>query len=335
MRVLVTGASGFLGGALTQALAQRGEDVRILARRTSDLCHLENLPIDIAYSDLDDKASLTLAVQGVRVVYHCAGLATDWAPWEAFYQTNVGGVQNLLGAIEEVGGVQRFLHISTSDVYGYPREACDESHPITNVGLPYNRSKCLGEQAVWNWYRKTGIPTTVIRPVSIYGPRSKDFVTEIADLLLKKQMVLIDGGECPAGLLYVDNAVEGIIQAAESPQTVGQAYNLRDETNETWGEYIEALARGLGTDAPWIKLPGMLALGLAAISEAVYSVLHVRSRPLLTRHAVYILIRDQGYLIGKAQRYFGFRSIVTFAEGVERSLAWFRSEAGRSAVPGD
>jgi len=154
-------------------------------------------------------------------------------------------------------------------------------------------------------------------------------------LLLKKQMVLIDDGECPAGLLYVDNAVEGIIQAAESPQTVGQAYNLRDETNETWGEYVEALAWGLGTDPPWIKLPGTLALGLAAISEAVYSVLRVRSRPLLTRHAVYILIRDQGYLIGKAQRDFGFRSIVTFAEGVERSLAWFRSEAGRAAAPGD
>jgi len=335
MTALVTGASGFLGGALTQALVQRGEDVRILARKTSDLSSLENLPIDITYGDLEDQASLSSAVEGVRVVYHCAGLATDWAPWEAFYRTNVLGVQNLLAAVEEAGEVQRFLHISTSDVYGYPREACDETHPITDVGLPYNRSKCLGEQAVWDWYKKTGIPTSVIRPVSVYGPRSKDFVTEIADLLLKRQMVLIDGGECPAGLLYVDNAAEGIIQATESPHAVGQAYNLRDETNETWDEYIAALARGLGTDVPWIKLSGTLALGLAAISEAVYSVLHIQSRPLLTRHAVYVLIRNQGYLIGKAQRDFSFRSRVTFAEGVERSLAWFRSEAGMMAVPGD
>ncbi len=335
MTVLVTGASGFLGGALTTALVRKGEEVRILARKTSDLSYLANLPLDVAYGDLADRASMIPALEGIRVVYHCAGLATDWAPWKAFYQANVVGVQNVLGAIEEVGGMQRFLHISTSDVYGYPREACDEAHPITDVGLPYNRSKCLGEEAVWEWYRRTGIPTTIIRPVSIYGPRSKDFVAEIADLLLKRQMVLIDGGECPAGLLYVDNAAEGIIQAAESPRAVGQAYNLRDETNETWGLYVHALARGLGTSPPWIKLPGALALGLAAVSEAVYHALRIRSRPLLTRHAVYFLIRDQGYLIGKAQRDFGFRSRVTFTEGVELSLAWFQSEAGRAAAPRD
>jgi nucleoside-diphosphate-sugar epimerase len=327
MTVLVTGASGFLGGALTRALVEKGEDVRILVRTTSDLRHLADLPIDLALGDLEDQASLRRAVHGVRIVYHCAGLATDWAPWESFYRANVTGVRNLLEAVQDVSKLERFLHISTSDVYGYPRQACDESHPITPINLPYARSKSLGETAVWEWESNTGLPVTVIRPVSIYGPRSKDFVTEIATLMLKRQMVLLDGGDCRAGLLYVDNAADGIIQAAESPHTVGEAYNLRDETDETWGHYTKALAEGLGTGLPWIRLSGRVALGLAAASEAVYRVLRVKSRPLLTRHAVYVFIRDQGYSIEKAQRDFGFRSRVSFREGVRRSLDWFLSES--------
>ena len=328
MTVLVTGASGFLGGALTRALVEEGEDVRVLARTTSDLRHLADLPIDVARGDLEDRASLGRAVDGARIVYHCAGLATDWAPWESFYRTNVTGVRNLLEAVQDVGELERFLHISTSDVYGYPRQACHESHPITPINLPYARSKSLGEMAVWEWQSSTGLPVTVIRPVSIYGPRSKDFVTEVAQLLLKRQMVLLDGGDCRAGLLYVDNAAEGIIQAAESPHTVGEAYNLRDDTDETWGRYTEALAEGLGAGLPWIRLSGRVALGLAAASEAVYRTLGIKSRPLLTRHAVYVFIRDQGYSIEKAQRDFGFRSRVSFSEGVKRSVEWFMSELG-------
>ena len=109
---------------------------------------------------------------------------------------------------------------------------------------------------------------------------------------------------------------------------MGEAYNLRDATDETWGRYTAALAEGLGAGLPWIRLSGRVALGLAAASEAVYRTLGIKSRPLLTRHAVYVFIRDQGYSIEKAQRDFGFRSGVSFSEGVKRSLEWFMSESG-------
>ena len=332
MTVLVTGASGFLGGALTRTLVQRGQNVRILARKTSNLRHLEDLQVEIVYGALENKESLVSAFAGVEVVYHCAALSTDWAPWEAFYQANVLGVQNMLGAAEGQESLKHFVHISTTDVYGYPIQACHESYPITDIGLPYNRSKGLGEETVWECYKKTGLPVTIVRPVTLYGPRSKDIVAEIAGLLRKKQMVLINHGQSHAGLLYIDNAVEGIINAATSSNTVGQAYNLRDESNETWRQYVEALADGLGTPRPWINLPAGVALGLAHILEATYSALRIRSRPLLTRHAVYLSFRGQNYLIGKSQQDFGFQSKVTFAEGIERTLAWLNSDEGRHFV---
>ena len=331
--MLVTGASGFLGGALTKALILQGETVRILSRKTSNLSLLEGLPLDVVCGNLEDKQSLAPAVDGVNVVYHCAALATDWAPWEAFQAANVLGVRNLLEVAHEAGTVQRFLHVSTSDVYGYPVQVCDESHPITLTNMPYQRSKGLGENTAWEFARDTGLPLTVIRPVSIYGGGVTDFVAEIAELLFKRQMVLIDRGRHRAGLLYLDNAVEGIIQAAASPRTIGKAYNLRDESEETWGQYVLALANGLGVNPPWIRLPGGVSLFLGYAFEAIYGALRIRTRPLFTRHAVYVFMRDQGYPIARAQEDFGFRSNVCFDEGMRRTLAWLDSEEGRRAVP--
>jgi len=330
MTALVTGASGFLGGTLASTLIARGEKVRILARTTSKLDHLKELQLEIAYGSLEDQSSLIEALKGIDIVYHCAALSFDWGRWEEFFQTNVTGVKNLLEAAINTSSLKRFLHISTSDVYGYPAKACDESYPITDIGLPYNRSKGMGEKAVRDYHRDTGLPVTIIRPVTIYGPRSKDIVGEIVKLLFKKQMVLINHGKSRAGLLYVDNAVEGITQAATSPNTIGQAYNLRDETDETWKQYVEALADGLEVPYPRLNLSSGLALAVARLLEKLYSTFRIPSRPLLTRHAVYLCFRDQGYSIEKAQHDFGYKSKVSFDEGISRTLSWLRSEEGKN-----
>lgn len=332
VNTLVTGASSFLGGALASTLIRKGKNVRILARKTSKLGHLQDVPVEITYGSLEDQNCLFQALAGIDTIYHCAALSFDWGNWDTFYRTNVLGVQNLLRVAVKTRGIKRFLHISTSDIYGYPLIPSDESYPITDIKLPYNRSKGLGEKAAWECYKETGLPITVIRPVTIYGPRSKDIVAEIAGLLLKKQIVLINHGLSHAGLLYVDNAVEGIIQAAESPVTIGQAYNLRDETNETWKQYVESLADGLNVPYPRIQLPASLALAIAKVLEGLYSTFHIQSRPLLTRHAVYICCRDQGYSIDKAKRDFGFQSKVTFEEGITRTLNWLKSEEGQHFI---
>lgn len=329
MTVLVTGASGFLGGALARELVQRGEDVRILARPTSKLDHLADLSLTVISGDLGNKAALAQAVAGVTHVYNCAGLSVDWGKWDDFYAANVAGVQNLLHAAHAAGTVQRFLHISTTDVYGYPATACDESYPITDIGLPYNRSKGMGEQAVWDFVAETGLPATVIRPMNIYGPRSKDFVAEIVKLLADRSMLFVNGGKSCAGLLFIDNAVDGIIAAAQSPNTVGKAYNLRDESTQTWREYVDALADGLGLPKAKISLPQGFALGAGRMMELLYGGLRLSARPLLTRHAIYLIAVDQAYAIDRAKADFGFRSRISYPEAMQKTLAWCDSPEGR------
>ncbi|WP_338896083.1 aminotransferase class I/II-fold pyridoxal phosphate-dependent enzyme [Streptomyces sp. TG1A-60] len=330
--VLVAGASGFIGGHLTRRLAERGHRVRVLVRQGSDRSAFDGVDVEIVTGDLDDPESLRRATTGVRHVYNCTGMSADWGPWEDFARINVDGGRNLVEAAHHAGTVERFLHVSTTDVYGYPVTPCDESADLNDIGLPYNRSKVLGERAVREAAERAGLPLTVVRPVSVYGPRSKDFVIEIATLLVNRQMVYIRRGEVPAGLIYVGNLVDGMIAACTSEAAVGKAYNLRDHDLTTWREYIEALARGLGVKSPAFSLPTPVARGVASVSEKLYGALGVKSRPVLTRHAVHLFDRDQSYAVDRARDDFGFKSEVGFEEGVELTLAWLDSPEGRKHV---
>ena len=327
MPVLVTGASGFLGGRLAEMLMSEGEQVTVLARSTSDVSHLSASPPDrlrIVRGDLTDDESLLDAVRGVTHIFHCAAASTDWAPMEVYLDSNVRGTERLLEAALKQSQLQRFVHVSTTDVYGYPVTPCTETGEVRNVGLPYNRTKIQGEQAVWRASRE-GLRVTVVRPATIYGPRGKAFVTDIAALLRHRQMAHICGGRATGGFLYVDNAAAAMIAAAQSTVAEEQVYNLSDGTGATWNTYVAALAEGLGCRPPWIDLPYGLAKAIASGMEAPYRwVKALPGRPMLTHHAVLLLARDQEFPSDKARAEFGFVSRVSFEEGIARSVAWVK-----------
>ncbi len=326
MSVLVTGASGFLGGRLVEMLVLQGEQVTVLARPSSDLRHLSGLAgVRAVLGDLTESAAVAKAARGVTEIFHCAAASTDWAPMGVFLQSNVTGTETLLAEAWQLPGLQRFLHVSTTDGYGYPATPCAETAALRDVGLPYNRTKILAEQAVWSSSRK-GLPVTVVRPATIYGPRGRAFVKDIAGLLQSRQMAYIGSGRARGGFLYIDNAVDAMIAAARSPAAQGQAYNLTDGTDVKWKEYVMALADGLGCNPPWIDLPYRIAMAIAGVMETPYRWLkNLPGRPLLTRHAVFLLGRDQEFASGKARGDFGFAPRVSFEEGVARSVAWLKT----------
>ena len=324
---LVTGATGFLGGALARGLVTRGATVRVLARPTSDLRRLGDAEVEVTTGDLGDVASLSRALEGVKAVYHCAGRVTDWASWKDFYQANVAGVDRLLRAAERIPSLQRVLHVSSTDVFGYPRVMPEAPEPDEATRIPYPRSKALGERVVRRFMARTGIPTTVVRPASIYGPGSVTLVADIVKALRGGDMLHVRGGHAPAGLLYIDHAVEAIVQAAARPEAVGKAYALRDEEPTTWRTYVAALAEGLKVPAPRLSLPEPVALGVGWAMEQSHRLLRRPGRPLLTRHAVLLLSRPQNFPIAATQADLGFRSRISFEEGVARSLDWVRATA--------
>jgi len=324
MPALVTGASGFLGGHLAETLIDQGEEVFVLVRSSSSTSHLSHLPVRPIVGDLTDPASLQRAVAPVTRIFHCAACSTDWAPWETFFDANVTGTRNLLTAAATAPRLERFVHVSTTDVYGYPAIPCDESQPMVDAGLPYNQTKRLGELAVWNAHQTGQLPVTIIRPATIYGPRGRDFTSEIAMLLRYHLMATINGGSARGGFAYVNNVADAMIQASVAPSTIGQAYNIADATNASWADYLRLFAAGLGHSGPWIDLSFETAVAFAKFFEAAHRVLKLQGRPLLTRHAVNLLGIDQEFPIDKAASDFGFAPAVSLEEGIARAVAWVK-----------
>jgi nucleoside-diphosphate-sugar epimerase len=323
LKNLVTGGSGFLGSHLVAALLARGEKVRALVRPTSKTVHLASLGVELAYGDLSDVQSLRTATRDVERVYHCAALAADWGTREAFHAANVTGVRNLVEMALEAG-VNKFVHISTTDVYGHPDYPADETASYRLRGWHYGDTKIEGEQLVWAYHRQHGLPLTVVRPVNIYGPRSTTFVLEIVELLKSGSMVHIGSGRKSAGLAYVTNVVDVMLRAADSESSVGQAYNTSDGSDVTWRQYVDRLAEIMGVSSPRIVIPYRLAYLTGWAMEKIYGALRIEARPLLTRMTAELFGTDQAFPIDKARRELGYEPGVDFDEGIRRVEAWLR-----------
>ncbi len=320
MHALVTGASGFLGGRLVELLLADGVEVSVLARHSSQLPAWLGVQVLRAELAAVPDAVLLAALRSVTHVFHCAGCSTDWAPLREYEASNVAGVAAMLGlAQENTARLERFVHVSTTDVYGYPVAAGDETTARRDTGLPYNHTKLRGEELVWQ-AASAGLPVTVVRPASIYGPGGKAFVTDIAALLRQRLMLLVDAGRAPGGFVYVDDVCRAMLLAALAPVALGEAYSVSSVDGTTWRMYTVALARALGLPAPWLQLPFGAALALAAVSELPHRA-GLPGRPMLTRHAVHLLGRDQQYSTAKAREQLGWAPRVALDEGIARAAA--------------
>ncbi|GAA2806360.1 NAD-dependent epimerase/dehydratase family protein [Kitasatospora sp. CM 4170] len=316
MRNLVTGASGFLGSHLVEGLLAAGEDVTALVRRSSDRSHLDRLGVDVVEADLLDRGALVKRVAGFDRVFHCAAMVKDWGTWSEFRAANVTSVQNLLEA-SAAAGVGLFVHVSSTDVYGHPDRVVDESAPLRRRGFLYGDTKIEAEELLWQFIDRHDLPTVVVRPASLYGPRSKTFVDD-ALKLLREGTPMIPANRS-AGLTEVSNAVDAILLLASDKRSVGRAFNITDDSPVSWQTYFERLAEIAGLPRPrFVPIPRRAAYTAAWAIEAAYRGLRLTSSPPLTRLAVDILTTEQGFSSERLRSEFGYRPRIDFEEGMRR-----------------
>jgi oxidoreductase len=327
---LVTGASGFIGGHLVKRLVAEGHQVRCLVRATSDTSAVDELDVEIAVGDLTDERSLARATEGCRYVFHCGALVSDWATAKEIASINVAGTRNLLEA--SVGAsVQRFIHFSTTDVYGYPGGAAiDETHVPTRFRNWYAQTKLAAEAEVRRVEREHSLDAVILRPATVYGPRSTDVVGEIARAIRGGNMLLVDGGRAIAGLCYVDNLMDAAVLALRHDAARGQAFNASDGLDVTWKEFTDGLATGLGYSQVRWSLPYWLASAIGFSLEQGYRMLRRTTRlttpPLLSRQAVQVMGKDQSFSNHKARELLGWEPRIDYAAGLEATVAWLRTE---------
>jgi nucleoside-diphosphate-sugar epimerase len=316
--VLVTGASGFLGGNLVAALCERGLRVRALVRHTSDLRRLSGLGAEIVRGDVCDLASMREAARGQQVVFHAAAKVPDWGPRREFFRVNADGTRKVVAACQDAG-VERLVHVSSLTVLGLPRRgaAVDEQSPFDlSPQDPYTASKIEAEKIVREAHGQRGLQTVAVRPGAIWGTGDPSITPRIAALLRRGRAVYIGRASNRLALSHVDNLTLGLRLAAEAPAAAGQVYHLTDGETVTAREVIDGLAALLGKARPRRSVPFFVLYLAAATMEGVARLLRWRSPPPFTRYGVRLMASDCRYDNRKAERELGFRPIVSFQKGL-------------------
>jgi nucleoside-diphosphate-sugar epimerase len=306
---------------------REGYAVRCLVRSSGDVSRLADLGVELAVGDLTDPGSLARAADGCRYVLHCAAHVSDWTTVEEISRVNVEGTRALLAA-SVAAGAERFVHFSTTDVYGYPGGAAiDETYAGRGFRNWYSETKRAAEAVV---LRPRALEAVILRPATVYGPRSTDVVGEIARGIRDGKMVLIDRGRAVAGLCYVENLVDAAVLALRHDAAAGEAFNVTDGLGTTWKEFTDDLARGLGCRPVRWSVPYPVASGLGSALEHGYRLLRratgLTTPPLLSRQAVHVLGRNQDFSNRKARETLGWEPRVGYAAGLQATLAWLRGE---------
>lgn len=330
-RVLVTGASGFIGSHVAQRLAKEGYPVRCLVRASSDTTFLETLEVELATGDLTDAASVRAAMEGCTYVVHCAAMVSDWGTEQEIRRVNVEGTRNVLEAAAQAG-VERFIHISSTDVYGHPGgEGIAETHvPSPAFRNWYSSTKLEAEAEVRRFQHERRLPAVILRPATVFGPRSVEVVGEMARAIQAGRMLLVDRGRAIAGLTYVENVVDAALLALHGERAVGEAFNVSDGLRVTWKEFTDALAAGLGCPPVKHSASYGVANALGFTLESGYRLLRratgVSASPLLSRQAVQVLGRNQDFSTAKARELLGHTPRVPYADALAATLAWLQAD---------
>ncbi|MFC9968957.1 NAD-dependent epimerase/dehydratase family protein [Nocardia ignorata] len=344
MKILVTGASGFLGGAIVRALVADGtHDVSILVRRTSVLDDLGTArdAVTIVEGDLTDADSLRRAADGVDAVIHSAARVDERGTRAQFWVENVRATELLLDAARR-GGAHRFVFISSPsalmDRDGGDQIDVDESLPYPRRYLNhYSETKATAEQAVLA-ANTAEFSTVALRPRAIWGAgdRSGPIVRLLARTADGALPDLSYGRTIEASLCHVDNIVHACLLALSAKNIGGKAYFIADaEKTDVWG-FLGEVAEGLGLQRPTRRPnPRVLAAVVAAI-EAVWRIPAVARRwsPPLSRYAVALMTRTATYNTGAARADLGYRPVVDRATGLSTFSAWLDDQGGIESLAG-
>ena len=251
--VLVTGATGFLGGRLVEKLAlHSGAEVRALVRNFSHASRIARFEIEMVPGDISDKAAVEEAARGCDIVFHCAYDFSGGSKQRA--RENVRGTDNVAKVALQNGA--RLVHVSTVDVYGWPpRGDLDESAPRRAAGSTYAETKLAAEELVLRYYEQNGLLATVVQPTIIYGPFSGPWTLSPVHQLKTGKVVLSDCGEGYCNAVYVDDVVDVLLLAATQEQAIGQTFLVSASEPITWRGFYEAYEKVLGIKAVeyWTK----------------------------------------------------------------------------------
>lgn len=319
--VLVTGATGFLGGVITRQLSESGANVRALARRANRDRHIKDLPhVEVVMGDITEPPTLTDAMQGVDYVIHSAAalggkLATQ-------RKVNRDGTRNVMNTAADAG-VKRVVHISTIAVYGYNNvQDVTEATPPAPGHDPYSITKLEAEQVVHEIGAMRDQSYSIIRPGMIYGPRSNMWTKTMFQIARRKPTLFIGDGRGSAYPIHVEDVAALSILVLTHPDAEGETFNCTPDPSPTWREFTGAYSQ-LAGHTSWFGIPPLMVkpiVMLAALTAPQHS--QRKDAPDLLP----FLQRYITYRTSKAQNRLGWQPQIDLNEGIIGCAPYLRDK---------
>ncbi|MDW7998844.1 MAG: NAD(P)-dependent oxidoreductase [Thermodesulfovibrio sp.] len=315
MKALVTGATGFIGSHLTEALIKENFDVYCIVRNPLKLRFLQGLNVRLIQGDCSQKETIEKIDWNFDYVFNLSGITKASHP-EEFFQSNYIGTKNLVELVAERNpSIKRFVHVSSLAAVG----PCKDGFSVTENTEPspvsdYGKSKLLGERAVI--FFKDKIPITIIRPPAVYGPRDIDFLTFFKMIKSGIVFYFVNG---VYSMIYVDDLINGIITASKSEKAVGETFFIADSQPYNTHQIVEAISEALGKRPIKIKIPQRIGKFLIGVFQKFDKKSIINSDKLKELAQPCWACNTQ-----KAEQLLGFKTKINLKEGMEWTAKWYR-----------
>jgi nucleoside-diphosphate-sugar epimerase len=322
MRVLVTGASGFIGSHTVEHLAARGCNVIATGRDVQRLQRLSNNAVCTVAADLSRDALESL-VEGCEAIVHSAARAAPWGKRTRFWNDNVVATERLVQAARASGSVRRFVLISTPSIYFRPCDQLDITEAFTppqRWSTCYAETKWIAERYV---QQSPELGPVVLRPRAVFGPRDTAIVPRLVAVARSGRFPLPGGGHALTDITYVENVVCAIEAALHGGREIeGREFNVTNGEPLQVRELTEKLFDALRIKTRFVSVPRAPALALARVSELIAKLRPGQPEPRLTVYGVGLLAYSQTLSIEAARRWLRYEPRVSIDEGIARYAQW-------------
>jgi nucleoside-diphosphate-sugar epimerase len=316
MKLFITGASGFVGGAVARYFVRQGHNVVAMSRSEKSDEKIKELGAQPVRASL---GSVSLeALKGVEVIVHAAAYVEEWGSYDDFYQPNVVGTEQLL-AVAQQAGVAQFIFLGSEALLFTGKDLLnvDETYPYPqNPPFYYSKTKQLAEKSVLS-ANHAGFRTVSVRPRLVWGPGDQSVLPAVKRLFEAGSFSWIGGGQYRTSSTHIDNLVHGIELAIERGKG-GNAYFILDEGVRTMREFLTRYLATAGVELKGNSIPKGVVRTLATVVEGSWRLFGIRKQPPITRFAANVMSAHCVLNDDKARRELGYRPVVSFEEGLAR-----------------
>lgn len=317
MRVLLTGATGFLGKYVIEELSEHAYNIVAFGRNEKVGRTLENKNIKFFRGDFTNINDLYEASKNIDMIVHAGALSSVWGVWEDFYNTNIVGTENVLKICREKD-IKRLVYISSPSIYAAPKDQLNISEneaPFENNLNFYIKSKILAEKKIKEY---SDVPTVILRPRGLFGIGDTSIIPRLLKLNNEKAIPLFDNGEQLIDITCVENVALAVRLALESDKAVNNIYNITNGEPKKFKEILDLFFYEMNIEGNYKNLNYFFTKIIVNILENFYKIFKFQKEPILTKYTLYLLKYSQTLSIEKAKQDLNYQPKLTIAEGIKK-----------------